>query len=109
MYIDTHCHLMFPEFGEDRAMVIGNAKKAGIKQFICPGVDPLSSRLAIELAHANPAIIFASIGYHPYEAGDGPKVANLEKLLDPVIVAIGECGLDYHLYKGEPATWKKQS
>jgi len=38
MFIDTHCHLTFEQYKEDLAMVLGNAKKAGVKQFICPGV-----------------------------------------------------------------------
>lgn len=81
MYIDTHCHLMFPQFKEDRAMVIGNAKKAGVKKFITPGVDELSSKLALELAVSNPGVMYASIGFHPYEAAHNPSIAILEKLL----------------------------
>ncbi len=108
MYVDTHCHLMFEQFSYDRAMVIGNAKKAGVKQFICPGVDPLSTRLAIELAKKHKGIVFASVGYHPYEASHSPDLTYLEKLITPTIIAIGECGLDYHLFKGEAALGKKQ-
>lgn len=119
MYIDTHCHLTFPEFHPDRAMVIGNAKKAGVKKFIVPGVDLLSSRQAVELATHHPGIVFASVGFHPYEAQHRPDVTKLETLLRShpspithppspiVIVAIGECGLDYHQYKGESAQGKK--
>lgn len=109
MFIDTHCHLTFPEFDADRAMVIGNAKKAGVKQFIAPGVDPFSSEQVVALAQKNPGVIFASIGYHPYEAQQNPSVPNLEKLMNDSVVAIGEIGLDYHLYKGEEAAGKKQN
>ncbi len=109
MFIDTHCHLTFPEFDADRDMVIGNAKKAGVKKFICPGVDPLSNRQVVELAGKNPGVIFAAVGYHPYEAQQNPSVADLEKLLNKSVVAIGEIGLDYHQYKGEEAAGKKQN
>ena|SRR3989344_3965353 len=119
MYIDTHCHLNFAEFDEDRPMVIGNAKKAGVKKFIVPGVDLRSSLQAIELARMHPGVIFASVGFHPYEAQHSPDVSALEKLISsnrPIlpsshlpIVAVGECGLDYHLYKGERALGKKQN
>ncbi len=114
MFIDTHCHLTFPEYDGDRAMVIGNAKKAGVKKFINPGVDPLSSRQAVELAHKYPGTIYASIGYHPYEAQHSPQISILENLLSTThnlrsIVAIGEIGLDYHQYKGEDAAGKKQN
>ena len=108
MYIDTHCHLQFEHYKDDLAMILGNAKKAGIKQFIVPGVDGLSSQLAVELAQKNPDVIFASVGFHPYEASHNPNISFLKKLLKNSVVAIGECGLDYHLFKGEPAIGKKQ-
>ncbi|MBI5619576.1 TatD family hydrolase [Candidatus Gottesmanbacteria bacterium] len=111
MFIDTHCHLNFPQYDPDRAMVIGNAKKAGVKQFINPGVDLFSSKQAIALAQKHPGIIFAAVGFHPYEAQHNPDARLLEQFLtgsDPVI-AIGECGLDYHQYKGEAAAGKKQN
>ncbi len=112
MYIDTHCHLNFSHYDTDRPMVIGNAKKAGVKRFIVPGVDPGSCRTALHLAHLHPGVIFAAIGYHPYEAVKNPDVSSMESLLnDPKnqgkIVAIGECGLDYHVYKGEAAAGRK--
>ncbi len=106
MFIDTHCHLNFKEFDADRAMVIGNAKKAGVKQFICPGVDPFSSKQVVALQKKHPGIVFAAVGFHPYEAQTNPDVNTL-----PVdhAIAIGEIGLDYHQYKGEDAAGKKQS
>lgn len=107
MFIDTHCHLNFPQFDSDRAMVIGNAKKAGVKQFVNPGVDLFSSKQAIDLAQKNPGVIFAGVGFHPYEAQQNPEVNKLEKLIDDHVIAIGECGLDYHQYKGEEAAGKK--
>ncbi len=112
MFIDTHCHLTFAEYDPDRAMVIGNAKKAGVKQCICPAVDPFSSKQVVILAQKNPGVIFAAIGYHPYEAQHNSDVKTLYKLYDEYkqyIVAIGEIGLDYHQYKGEEAAGKKQN
>lgn len=106
MFIDTHCHLTFPELNPDRAMVIGNAKKAGVKQFICPGVDPLSSKQTVALAQKYPRVVFAAVGYHPYEAQHNPPVNQLQT---QGVVAIGEIGLDYHQYKGEAAVGKKQN
>lgn len=112
MYIDTHVQLNFPDYDLDRDMVIGNAKKANVKQFVVPGVDHNSCRTAVHLAHKHPRVIFASVGYHPYEAPKNPDLSYLETLLsDPknngYIVAIGECGLDYHEYNGEVATGRK--
>lgn len=110
MFIDTHCHLTFGQYEGERAMIIGNAKKAGVRQMICVGVDPLSAQLVVELANDNPRTIFASVGYHPYEASHNPDIQLLNKLIEEntSIVAIGECGLDYHLFKGEQALGKKQ-
>lgn len=109
MYIDTHCHLTFPQYDEDRSMVIGNAKKANVRQFVVPGVDALSSRLAVELAADHPGTVFASVGFHPYEAQKHVHATELEHLISGNVVAIGECGLDYHLYKGENAEGKKSN
>ena len=112
MYIDTHCQLNFSDFDPDRAMVIGNAKKAGVKQFIVPSVNHNSCRTAVHLAGLHPGVIFAAVGYHPYEAPHNPDVSYIESLLkDPankkLIVAVGECGLDYHEFKGEVAAGRK--
>ncbi len=112
MYIDTHVQLNFSDFDNDRALVIGNAKKAGVKQFIVPGVDHLSCRTAVHLATRHPGVIFAAVGFHPYEAPKNPDVSYVETLLKNeknagTIVAIGECGLDYHQYKGEVAAGRK--
>lgn len=119
MYIDTHCHLQFSDFDSDRAMVIGNAKKAGVKKFILPGINLASSIQVINLAKKNPGVLFASIGFHPYEAEKNPDLSTLERILREVtnlrnndhtpLIALGECGLDYHRYKGEPATGKKDA
>lgn len=94
-------------------MIIGNAKKANVKKFIVPSVDMRSSIDALHLASLHPHEIYASIGFHPYEAQKiAPEIAS-SKLTSMIsssvipIVAIGECGLDYHLYKGEAATSKK--
>lgn len=110
MYIDTHCHLQFEHYKDDLRVVIGNAKKAGVKKFIVPGVDELSCRLAVELAQEHPEVVFAAVGFHPYEASHNPDVSLLNSKLKTLnsIVAIGEIGLDYHLFKGEAAVGKKQ-
>lgn len=112
MYIDTHVQLNFSDYDTDRDMVIGNAKKAGVKRFVVPGVDHNSCRTAVHLAHKHPGVIFSAVGYHPYEAPKNPDLSYLETLLNDednkgFIVAIGECGLDYHEYNGEVAAGRK--
>jgi len=113
MYIDTHCHLQLTQFQIDLDAVLQNAMNANVKQCIVPGVNLYSSRLAIDLAAKKQGVIYAAIGFHPYEASSVPDIRELEGLLREKerhahIVAIGECGLDYHLYKGESALGKKQ-
>lgn len=107
MYIDTHCHLTFPQFDEDRAMVIGNAKKAGVKKFIIPGASIHSSRDAVAFTQTQKDCLYAAIGVHPHEAPGKPDISVFETLLSSNVVAVGECGLDYHLFQGEPAIGKK--
>lgn len=107
MFIDTHCHLTFPQFDDDRAMVMGNAKKAGVKKFIVPGASIGTSRDAVAFAEANKDCVYAAIGVHPHEAIDNPDITVFDTLLTSQVVAIGECGLDYHIYQGQPAIGKK--
>ena len=92
-------------------MVLGNAKKAGVKKCIVPGVDTLSSNLACNLSQQYPGVIFPSVGFHPYEASHNPSVSFIQTLItvpSSPVVAVGEIGLDYHLFKGENAAGKKQ-
>lgn len=109
MFIDTHCHIDFPQFDQDRAMVIGNAKKVGVKQFINPGTSLATSQKTLGLANDHPGVIFAAVGIHPHDAQHDPHVVELEKMIHNTssVVAIGECGLDYFHYKGEQALGKK--
>lgn len=107
MYIDTHCHLNFKEFDSDRAMVIGNAKKAGVKKFVVPGTNPYTSKSARELATTSAALV-AAVGCHPYDTKNFPTKQEIEQYIGDKTVAIGECGLDYHVYGDEPALGRKE-
>jgi TatD DNase family protein len=114
MLIDTHCHLNFKDFDNQLTTIVCNAKKAGIKKIIVPGTDLKSSLAAFELSKAYPNVLYAAIGFHPYESEHNPDFNDIIKIYNqnmkspiPSIVAIGECGLDYHLYKNEAATGKK--
>jgi len=88
-------------------MVLGNAKKANVKKFLVPGAGISTSRSALQLAHAYTDNIKASLGCHPYETNNFPDVSIFETMIDRSVVAIGECGLDYHVYKGFDAVGKK--
>ena len=98
MLIDTHCHLDFPEFDEDRDEVIRRAKSAGIGYIINIGSSLLGSKKALELSQQYD-FIYATIGLHPHEADkfDDKVRASIEKLArEDKVAAIGETGLDYY-------------
>jgi len=98
MLIDTHCHLDFPEFAPDRDAVIQRASHAGVTRLITIGTNLETSRAAVALAETHPNI-YATVGIHPCEVADAPNDAcdTLEELArHPKVVALGECGLDYH-------------
>jgi len=108
MFIDTHCHLTDARFDPDRDTIIANAKKAGIKRIIVPGAGFASSADALGLAQSRPDVVSPACGIHPYEAARNGSIEQFLASLHPKqIVAVGECGLDYHLYKGFDVPGKK--
>ena len=98
MFIDTHCHLDFPDFDPDREEVIKRAKQESIGCIINIGSSLRGSRAGIDLAKQHD-FIYASIGIHPHEADryDNKIQTELAKLVNKdKVVAIGEIGLDYY-------------
>lgn len=96
-FIDSHCHLDFPNFEKDFGEVLARAEKAGVQKFINPGVDLLTSCKAVALAEKF-LPIFAAVGFHPSEAEklSADNFIELEKLAQSgKVVAIGEIGLDF--------------
>jgi TatD DNase family protein len=94
--VDTHCHLFLLE--RDVGEVLAEARTAGIGTVVCPGIDPESSRRALELAESHPGV-FATAGMHPHEASrfDPGARSDIQALLtNPQVVAVGECGLDFY-------------
>jgi len=98
MYVDSHCHLFFHNFDEDRDEVIRRAFDAGVKYILIPGTDLETSQQAIDLAEKYDTI-YAAVGFHPHDTKDWNDswVADLRKLANhEKVVAIGEIGLDYY-------------
>lgn len=96
--VDTHAHLDFPQFDEDRAAVIRRARKAGIIAIVNIGVDLPSSRAAIALAEQYD-FVYAAVGVHPHDAKTvtSHTLDALRTLAQhSKVVAIGEIGLDYY-------------
>ena len=98
MYIDSHAHINFSQFDEDREDVILRAKNADVGCIINIGIDLRTSRESIQLAEKYD-LIYAAVGVHPHDA---EKVKpdhwkQLEKMIShPKVVAIGELGLDFY-------------
>lgn len=95
---DTHCHLDFNIFDNDREEVIERARSAGVVRILNPGIDLESSRKSIEISEAYPSV-YAAVGVHPNDSMDwqADTVIQLWELAQhPKVVAIGEIGLDYY-------------
>lgn len=97
---DSHCHLHFPQFDDDREEIINWLKESGIK-VVNVGTDLEDSKKAIELAKKYPDQMWASIGLHPNDAPNTDFDYESYKTLAQSngVVAIGECGLDYFRIK----------
>jgi len=101
MLTDTHCHLDFNKFEEDREAVIQRALEAGVKRILIPGLDHESSQAAIKLAESHPNI-FAAVGFHPTDLDKFSESAfdKIQQLVThPKVLAIGEIGIDYYWVK----------
>lgn len=100
--IDTHCHLDMLEYPVAEALE--EADRAGVGGVITVGIDGPSSRRAVELAESHATVaeglpVWATVGLHPHDAQqwDEELAAELGDLARrPLVVAIGECGLDYY-------------
>lgn len=95
--VDSHCHLDFHKFADDRDDVVARARNAGVVRMvtICTKLSEFDQ--VIKIAHVYPDI-FASAGIHPHHVDEEPlpSVADLvARSTDPKVVAIGETGLDY--------------
>lgn len=98
MLTDTHAHLDFPEFAGELPALLTRATEAGVQRFITIATTVEGSQRAIALAETH-GQVFATVGVHPSNAGEAPEdvIAPLRALAQhPRVVAIGECGLDYH-------------
>lgn len=95
---DTHCHLYFNKFDDDRDEVIRRAAEAGVTKILVPGITRETSLDSVKLADAHPEV-FAAIGIHPTDAltwtEDTPAYLR-ELAQNPRVRAIGEIGLDYY-------------
>jgi len=93
-WVDSHCHVHDERIPDGTAGAVEAAAAAGVTTLISVGCDRVTSLAAIAAASAH-AAVYATVGLHPHDAVNG--VDTIIDLLDTEgIVAVGECGLDYH-------------
>lgn len=108
--IDSHCHLNYPGLVEDEERVLERARERGVGGFlnISTRRSEWSDVVAAAERHSD---VWASIGVHPHEADRHPDLgaaALVEASQHPRVVAIGECGLDYHYDKSDRAAQRER-
>ncbi len=101
MLIDTHCHLDAAEFDADRARVVDEARRGGVRWIVIPAIGAGNFERVAALARELPGCAYA-LGIHPMyvdraEDGDLQRLRQrLESSIgDPRLVAVGEIGLDF--------------
>ncbi len=110
MLVDSHCHLDFDVFDDDRQETIQRARDAGVATMvtICTRVTRFAEIRAIAESDEN---IWCSVGIHPHQAEEEP-VVSVEDLVSraahPKVIGIGETGLDYY-YDNSPRELQKTS
>jgi TatD DNase family protein len=97
MLVDSHCHLDFPDFAEERAAIVARALAAGIGRMVTISTRVKRFQLVLEIAESFDEV-YCSVGTHPHNADEELDVT-VEELVrlsaHPKVVAIGEAGLDY--------------
>jgi TatD DNase family protein len=106
--IDSHAHIHFKDFDEDRDQVVQRAGDAGVTKIITVGTNEIDSDQALAVSRTYDNVWF-TVGLHPNDADRGhgalqeiARQARLDK-----VVAIGECGLDYYRQRTSPEQQEK--
>lgn len=101
--IDSHTHLDFPDFDDDREALLADSRARGVSRMVLLGVYQANWQRVWDLVQ-NDARLYAAFGLHPAYL-DAHQPADLKQLGDwltrlaghPQLCAVGEIGLDYFL------------
>jgi len=96
--IDIGANLAHDSFDEDRDAVLQRAFDAGVARIVITGSSDESNERAAALAESQPGLLYATAGVHPHHASDYTDTSDRlirEFVRRDVVVAVGECGLDY--------------
>ncbi len=112
MYVDSHCHLDFPELSDRLDTVLARMHDNRVERALCVSVTLDDFPRVLALAEAHPQL-YASVGVHPdYPDTTEPDVDTLVRLAaHPKVIATGETGLDYFRTEGDPAEvcgWQRE-
>lgn len=102
MFIDSHCHINFPELASDLDHILDAMGANAVTHALCVSVDLETLPQVLAIAERFPNV-FASVGVHPDHQGvEEPEVERLIELAaNHRVVAIGETGLDYYRIEGD--------
>lgn len=108
MYIDSHCHINFPELAARLPEILAKMDENQVSHALCVSVDLPDFPQILQLAETYPQI-YASVGVHPdYADTPEPGIDELVNLSShPKVVAIGETGLDYYRLQGD-LEWQRE-
>lgn len=100
--IDSHCHVQYLE-PDERDAALDAARERGVRGFLIPATRLSDADELLELCRRHDDV-WCALGVHPHEAStwrDGDEDRLRELLREPEVVAVGECGLDFH-YDNSP-------
>jgi TatD DNase family protein len=112
MYVDSHCHLDFPELSQRLPAVLANMESQSVSHALCISVQLEHFPRVLALAEQHPQL-YATVGVHPDQQNVAePSLEQLLVLADhPKVVGIGETGLDYYWHKNVSAAaneWQRE-
>jgi len=107
MYIDSHCHLDFPDLAQDLPQILADMQQNRVSCALIASVCLPDWPRLMALVQAHPQL-YGSVGVHPdYADTPEPDEAELVRMArEPKVLAIGETGLDY-FRQAEPLDWQR--
>ena len=108
--VDSHCHLNYEGLADRQEEVLAAARARGVQGFLNISTRQKEWGDVVGAAERHPDV-WASIGVHPHEADAHPDLgaaARIEAAAHPLVIAIGECGLDYYYDKSDRAAQRER-
>jgi TatD DNase family protein len=112
MFVDSHCHLNYPEFTDDMDAVIQRARDVGINKMLTICTEIAEAQAVLDLASAHDEL-YCTVGVHPHEAKLAVEQGDLYEQLKHFtqfkkVIGLGETGLDYY-YEHSPKAAQQEA